>query len=143
VKCINCGMPVVPINLGGTRYTHTPEGWFVHCDDPHPTRKTMTPEEMQAGDILPQIGETIAHVGKQYECTEVVWERDEDEIVVTYRRRFADAEGNPLPDPFKRGWMGTRVAATWIDETHLLPDAAIFEFSKQQNPPEWGNRDGG
>lgn len=103
----------------------------------------MTPEELQAGEILPQIGEVVAHVGKQYECTNIEWERDEDEIVVTYRRRYADSHGQPLVDPFKRGFLGMTANMAIFDEAVTWRDATVTEFPKRDNPPEWGNRDGG
>lgn len=111
----------------------------------------MTPEEMQAGEILPQVGEIAAHIGKQYECTLVEWDREEDEITVTYRRRYADSHGEPLPDPFK----GQRADLMVVDETYRLPyglfEATTARFKngmagvwlEEQNPPEWDGRDGG
>lgn len=72
----------------------------------------MTPEEMQSGEILPQVGEVIAHVGKQYECTSVDWDREEDEISVIYRRRYADSNGVPLPDSF----LGASADLVVVDE---------------------------
>lgn len=56
----------------------------------------MTPEELLAGDILPTVGETVVHMGRQYECVLVEWEREGDEITVSYRRKYND--GGP---PFK------------------------------------------
>jgi hypothetical protein len=103
----------------------------------------MTPEEMQAGEILPQVGEVAAHIGRQYECTSVEWDREDDEIVVTYRRRYADSHGEPLPDPFKRGFLGMSTTAMIFDEAATWRDASVYEFPKRDNPPEWGNRDGG
>jgi len=81
----------------------------------------VTPEELQAGDILPTVGETVAHMGKQYECTLVEWDREEDEITVSYRRRYADSSGEPLADPFKRGWLGVSTAVEFVDEAYEVP----------------------
>lgn len=110
---------------------------------------------MQTGEILPQVGEIASHVGKQYECTAIEWDREEDEITVIYRRRYADSDGNPLPDPFKRGWLGQRASLMVVDETHQLPKG-LFEsttasfrngkagiWTDEPNPPEWDGRDGG
>lgn len=83
-------------------------------------------------DLLPQVGEIIEHAGKQYECVLVEWDRDDDEITVSYRRRYADDQGTPLPDPFKRGWLGVSTATEWVDETRNWRDANLSELWKRQ-----------
>jgi hypothetical protein len=79
----------------------------------------MTPEQMDEFEILPTIGDTVDHLGKQYECVEVRWDREEDIIEVEYRRRY-HADGTPLADPFavRRGAQPT---LTIVDEAAMLP----------------------
>lgn len=83
----------------------------------------MTPEELQAGDILPTVGEIVCHMGRQYECVLVEWERGEDEITVSYRRKWND--DSPLfetstANPFK----GQTASLTILDETHTWRSGA-------------------
>lgn len=76
----------------------------------------MTPEELQAGDILPVVGETVAHMGRQYECVLVEWERGEDEITVTYRRKWNDGSELFEASTAPRVWMGQTPTLTILDE---------------------------
>jgi len=76
----------------------------------------VTPEELQAGDILPTVGETVAHMGRQYECVLVEWERGEDEITVTYRRKYNDNSEVFETSTAPRFWQGQSASLTILDE---------------------------
>jgi hypothetical protein len=46
-------------------------------------------------DFMPQVGETVGMAGHWYQCTNVYWDPEEDEITVTYQRKWPGESEQP------------------------------------------------